>query len=182
MKTLILGGARSGKSKWAEKIAIASAKPVIYLATAQARDNEMQSRISHHKDRRPAHWLTIEEPINIAEVIRNSPPNACLLIDCLTLWVSNALHEAQQIHSEPGLAKDFWSALKNNFLLAVKNCSCDLIIVSNETGLGIIPLGELTRQFVDETGWLHQTLGTSCDNVGFCIAGFMQNLKGQTYL
>ncbi|HET8706821.1 MAG TPA: bifunctional adenosylcobinamide kinase/adenosylcobinamide-phosphate guanylyltransferase [Pseudomonadales bacterium] len=179
MKTLVLGGARSGKSKWAEKIAGASGKAVIYLATAQARDEEMQQRIAHHQTRRPAHWVTIEEPLDIAEVIRTTPAGACLLIDCLTLWLSNALHQCQELHGDTEVKAQAWQALKNNLLLAIRNCQCDLIIVSNETGLGVVPLGELTRQFVDEAGWLHQALGELTDNVGFCVAGFMQILKGK---
>jgi len=179
MKTLILGGARSGKSKWAENLASASGKPVVYLATAQARDSEMQQRIAHHQTRRPSHWVTIEEPLDIAAVIRTTPAHSCLLIDCLTLWLSNALHECQQLHSDPQLAQEAWQALKQNLILAIKLSQCELIIVSNETGLGVVPMGELSRQFVDEAGWLHQALGELSDNVGFCIAGFIHTLKGK---
>lgn len=182
MRTLILGGARSGKSKWAEKWAAATTKPVVYLATAQPRDEEMQARISQHKNRRPAEWVTIEEPLDIANIIRSTPAGSCLLIDCLTLWLSNVLYQCHEEYGDTPIAKEAWQAQKNNFLLAVKTCVCDVIIVSNETGLGVVPLGEITRQFVDEAGWLHQALGEISENVGFSIAGFLHMLKGKNPL
>ncbi|TXH69043.1 MAG: bifunctional adenosylcobinamide kinase/adenosylcobinamide-phosphate guanylyltransferase [Thiothrix sp.] len=170
MQTLILGGARSGKSRYAENLALASQKTVIYIATAQAHDAEMQTRILHHQASRPADWLTVEEPIALATTLETyAQPDRILLVDCLTLWLSNLLCIED---SEQRLETELSALYK-----LVPKLSSDLILVSNETGLGVVPLGELTRRYVDEAGRLHQRLAATVQQVIFMIAGLPQVLK-----
>lgn len=171
MKELILGGARSGKSHYAETRAIESGMDVIYIATAQALDDEMQLRIKHHQQQRPAHWRLIEEPIELLSVLKeNANASTCILVDCLTLWVSNQLcsdKHKQQIE-------------KNSESLAslLPTLSGNIIFVSNEVSMGITPMGEMSRQFVDESGRLHQRLAAVCDKVTLMVAGIPSQIKG----
>ena len=169
MLTLILGGARSGKSRLALQRAEATGKPVSFIATAQAHDAEMAARIARHQAERPAHWTTIEAPLDLAGAIR-AAPSGMVVVDCLTLWLTNWL-----CHPEP----EGWPAARAALLdaLAARHGD-DLILVGNETGLGIIPLGELTRRFVDEAGWLNQDLAQLADEVVFVAAGLPLTLKG----
>lgn len=171
MHDLILGGARSGKSKLAEKLAAESALQVTYIATSQAFDAEMATRISHHRERRPTHWRLCEEPLELARVLReNAAPERCLLVDCLTLWLSNLL-----LLDDPArLIRE-----RDALLETLTTLPGRIILVSNETGLGVVPMGQLTRQFVDEAGWLHQALAERCQRVVFCVAGLPMVLKGQ---
>ncbi|KJV33324.1 bifunctional adenosylcobinamide kinase/adenosylcobinamide-phosphate guanylyltransferase [Luteibacter yeojuensis] len=170
MKTLILGGARSGKSALAEKLAIDSGKPVVYVATAEALDDEMAVRIAHHRARRPSTWLSIEEPLALGTTLRTHVAAGNLvLVDCLTLWLSNALWMREGIH---------FDAEHADLLAAAGEPGGDIIFVSNEVGLGITPLGEITRRFVDEAGRLHQSLASVCDRVVFVAAGLPLVLKG----
>jgi adenosylcobinamide kinase/adenosylcobinamide-phosphate guanylyltransferase len=169
MLTLILGGARSGKSRLALQRAQATGQPVSFIATAQAHDTEMADRIARHQAERPAHWTTIEAPLDLAGAIRVAP-SGMVVVDCLTLWLTNWL-----CHLEP----EGWSSARAALLAAVaERRTDDLILVSNETGLGIIPLGELTRRFVDEAGWLNQDLAQQADEVIFVAAGLPLTLKG----
>lgn len=169
MKELVLGGARSGKSAYAQQQAIAAGLEVIYIATATGEDAEMAARIKRHQADRPPHWQLIEEPIALADVLQaHASDRHCLLVDCLTLWISNLL----------GLQDDAAFQLQRDKLFDVLPALPGRIIfVSNETGLGIIPLGELSRRFCDETGLLHQGLAQSCDRVTFLVAGLPQTLK-----
>jgi len=168
MIDLILGGARSGKSRLAEQRAQDSGKQVIYLATAQSRDGEMADRIAHHRQQRPTHWLTVEEPLALAGAIRrHAGPDTLILVDCLTLWVTNLL-----CHDDP---ERF--AVETAALLDVLQERRDIILVSNETGLGVVPMGELTRRFVDESGWLHQDIAALADRVTLVVAGLPHLLK-----
>lgn len=169
MKQLILGGARSGKSRYAEQLAQQSGKNVYYLATATAGDQEMSARIQRHKQQRPSHWQLIEEELFLAETLsEHDSTDCCILVDCLTLWVSNLLcHENTQLFAQQ----------KNALLEMLPNLTCDLIFVSNEVGLGVIPMGELNRRFVDESGWLHQDLAPLCEKVSFVAAGLPLSLK-----
>lgn len=170
MKTLILGGARSGKSALAERLANESGKHVVYIATAQALDGEMAERIAHHRARRAAHWHAIEEPLALAAALReHAAPDRLLLVDCLTLWLSNALGIDDGAHFAPEHAA---------LLDTVNALQHDLVMVSNEVGLGITPLGELTRRFVDEAGRLHQSLAATCERVVFVAAGLPLVMKG----
>ena len=170
MMQLILGGARSGKSRLAEQIAKDSGLAVTYIATAQAFDAEMQERIHHHQVQRPEHWTVIEEPLYLANcLIELDQPNQVILVDCLTLWMSNLL-----MHENPELQRHQCQKLLD--ILPI--LESDVILVSNETGLGVIPMGEISRKFVDESGRLHQQLGQIADKVVFCVAGFPMILKG----
>jgi adenosylcobinamide kinase/adenosylcobinamide-phosphate guanylyltransferase len=171
MIQLILGGARSGKSRLAEQIAQDSALAVTYIATAQALDAEMQQRIAHHQMQRPAHWQLIEEPYSLAERLQQiDTPNQLILVDCLTLWMSNLL-----MHEDANL-----QVMECQKLLDVlPKLQSQIILVSNETGLGVVPMGEISRKFVDESGRLHQQLGQIADKVVFCVAGFPMILKGE---
>ncbi|QPF36906.1 bifunctional adenosylcobinamide kinase/adenosylcobinamide-phosphate guanylyltransferase [Acinetobacter sp. TTH0-4] len=171
MIQLILGGARSGKSRFAEQAAKDSNLNVTYIATAQAFDREMQARIDHHQAQRPKHWTVIEEPLYLAEcLMRVNEPNQLILVDCLTLWMSNLLmHENAELQSQECL----------KLLEVLPTLQSELILVSNETGLGVIPMGEISRKFVDESGRLHQQLGQIAEKVVFCVAGFPMMLKGE---
>ncbi|KRA15020.1 bifunctional adenosylcobinamide kinase/adenosylcobinamide-phosphate guanylyltransferase [Lysobacter sp. Root604] len=170
MRTLILGGARSGKSALAERLAAREAD-VVYIATAQARDGEMAARVAHHRERRPAHWRTVEEPLALAEALREyAREGRCVLVDCLTLWLSNLLDEAQ--------TADRYERERDALLHNLPTLPGEIVLVSNEVGLGVVPLGELTRRFVDEAGRLHQHLGTRCERVLFVAAGLPLALKG----
>jgi adenosylcobinamide kinase/adenosylcobinamide-phosphate guanylyltransferase len=171
MLQLILGGARSGKSRLAEQTAINTQLAVTYVATAQALDPELQSRIEHHQNQRPAHWSLIEEPLYLANALQKiDRPNQIILVDCLTLWLTNLLllddQSVQQLECE-------------QLLKVLPTLESEIILVSNETGLGVVPLGEISRQFVDEAGRLHQALGQIADKVVFCVAGFPMILKGE---
>lgn len=172
MRTLILGGARSGKSRLAEKLAHDSGLAVTYIATAQAQDGEMAQRIAEHRTRRPAHWNSIEEPLALASTLQqHAAHDRCLLVDCLTLWLTNLL-----LHSEADTFAHERAALLN--VLPV--LPGKIILVSNETGMGVVPMGELTRRYCDEAGWLHQELAQRCDNVLLTVAGLPMILKGTT--
>ncbi|MDR2250000.1 bifunctional adenosylcobinamide kinase/adenosylcobinamide-phosphate guanylyltransferase [Acinetobacter sp.] len=171
MLQLILGGARSGKSRLAEQTAINTQLAVTYVATAQALDPEMQSRIEHHQNQRPAHWSLVEEPLFLAKALQKiDRPNQIILVDCLTLWLTNLLllddQSIQQFECE-------------QLLKVLPTLESEIILVSNETGLGVVPLGEISRRFVDEAGRLHQALGQIADKVVFCVAGFPMILKGE---
>lgn len=172
MLQLILGGARSGKSKLAEQIAKETSLNVIYVATAQAWDEEMQLRIAHHQAQRPNEWQLIEETYYLADTLKkNDQKGQLILVDCLTLWMSNLL-----IHDDQNLQIQECQKL----LQVLPKLQSQVILVSNETGLGVVPMGEITRKFVDESGRLHQQLGQLADRVVFCIAGFPMVLKGES--
>lgn len=170
MQELILGGARSGKSRLAERLAGESGLEVIYIATSQALDGEMSERIRAHRDRRPAHWALVEEPLQLARVLsEHASAQRCLLVDCLTLWLTNLLvldDDARLQHEREAL------------LASLANLPGRLILVSNETGLGVVPMGELTRRYVDEAGLLHQAIAERCQRVVFTVAGLPMVLKG----
>ncbi|HAV4467345.1 TPA: bifunctional adenosylcobinamide kinase/adenosylcobinamide-phosphate guanylyltransferase [Acinetobacter baumannii] len=171
MLQLILGGARSGKSRLAEQTAISMQLAVTYVATAQALDPEMQSRIAHHQNQRPAHWSLVEEPLFLAKTLQKiDRPNQIILVDCLTLWLTNLLlledQNIQQFECE-------------QLLKILPTLESEVILVSNETGLGVVPLGEISHRFVDEAGRLHQALGQIANKVVFCVAGFPMILKGE---
>ncbi len=170
MRSLILGGARSGKSALAERIASDSAREVVYIATAQARDAEMAERIAHHRARRPKAWLCIEESLALAGAVRmHAREDRCVLVDCLTLWLSNMLGDPdlQCLERERAALLDTLPALPG-----------EIVLVSNEVGLGVVPMGELTRRYVDEAGRLHQALALQCERVMFVAAGLPLALKG----
>jgi len=173
LKTLILGGVKSGKSRLAERLASNTGKPVIYIATAQALDEEMRQRIELHQAQRPNHWRLIEEPIFLANCLQqHAQADQCILVDCLTLWLNNLLctDDKRLVTKETSALLDCLHAIPG-----------DVIFVTNETNMGIIPMGDLSRRFCDEAGKLHQALATSCDNVILTVAGLPQVLKGQLH-
>jgi adenosylcobinamide kinase/adenosylcobinamide-phosphate guanylyltransferase len=170
MQALILGGARSGKSRYAETVAQQSAREVVYIATATARDTEMHARIAHHRASRPAHWRTIEEPLALAATLQqHAADGRLLLVDCLTLWLTNllCLADTSRLDTET-------TALLN----CLAHLPGDILLVSNEVGLGVVPLGELTRRYVDHAGQLHQQLAAQLATVVFMVAGLPHPLKG----
>ncbi len=164
--SLILGGAKSGKSTYAENQAN-SYKNKLYIATAEARDEEMQKRIKSHQNMRDDKWQTIEEPINLsAELNKPYPENTVILIDCLTIWLSNLMERELNIEEHTNL-----------LLEKLPNCSADVILVSNEVGLSIVPENALARAFRDEQGLLNQRLAKGATNVVFIAAGLPLKLK-----
>ncbi len=172
MKELILGGARSGKSHYAETCAAESGLNVVYVATAQAHDDEMQLRIQYHQQHRPAHWQLIEEPVNLVSVLKNNADSSkCMLVDCLTLWLSNQLCSDEH--------KDQLQKNVDDLIDLLPDLQGKIIFVSNEVSMGIIPMGEINRQFIDEAGRLHQRLAAVCDKVTLMVAGIPSHIKGK---
>ena len=170
MITLILGGARSGKSRYAERLAQAKQKPVLYIATATALDDEMAARIAHHQQQRPADWHLLECPLKLSEALAaEAQKNQIILVDCLTLWLNNQLFNFPQ---------QSFTELFNELIASTQNAQADIILVANEVGLGIIPLGEISRTFVDEAGRLNQRIAQIADQVFFVAAGLPLQLKG----
>ena len=165
---LILGGARSGKSRFAERLALASGKKTVYIATGWAGDEEMSTRIARHREHRPPDWLTVEEPCALGKALQtHADLNRCLIVDCLTLWLCNVLAQGdERFHQERTALLDSLHGLPGTICL-----------VSNEVGLGIVPDNPLARRFVDEAGWLHQDLARICDRVVWIAAGLPQILK-----
>ena len=163
---LVLGGARSGKSRLAEQRALGGGHQLFYIATATADDGEMATRIRHHQSRRGNQWQLIESPLRLAATLRElQGHDRCLLVDCLTLWLSNCLHH------------QCWPAERDALLKAVGQLQGRVILVSNEVGSGIVPVGELSRQYVDESGWLHQQLAQVARRVTLVVAGLPLELK-----
>lgn len=172
MKTLILGGVRSGKSRYAEALATRSRFPVTYIATATAGDPEMAERIHGHRIRRPSCWKTVEEPIELAKVLeRHAEENGCVIVDCLTLWMTNLLVS----FNEATLVRE-----RDALLALIDSLAGEIILVSNETNMGITPMSELSRRYCDEAGVLHQQVARACDSVVLIIAGLPQFLKGES--
>lgn len=170
MKELILGGMRSGKSRLAEQHAQATNLPVTYIATATAQDDEMRARIAHHQANRPGHWQLVEEPLALAAALqRHAAADRCVLVDCLTLWLTNllCLEDAARLQQEVAALPGVLPRLPGQ-----------IILVSNETGMGVVPLGELTRRYCDEAGRLHQAVASRCDQVILTVAGLPLILKG----
>lgn len=170
MITLVLGGARSGKSRHAQELAESHGLPVLYVATATASDTEMAERIAHHQQDRPTEWRLRECPLELTQALREEKQEShTILVDCLTLWLNNHLFQRPE--------QDF-SVLFTDLVSALADAHANIIFVANEVGLGIIPLGEVTRQFVDEAGRLNQLLARHADQVIFVAAGLPLVLKG----
>lgn len=170
--TLILGGARSGKSRFAEQLAASRGTCVTYLATAEAGDDEMRARIARHQAERPAHWHTVECPRDPAAALRAHATNAdCFLLDCLTLLVSNLL-----LADEESAEAAVRSATES-LLTACREAGADLIIVSNEVGLGLVPEYPLGRLYRDLLGKANQWIAADADAVYYLIAGLPLEIK-----
>lgn len=177
---LILGGARSGKSRHAEQLALAAQLPVTYIATGQAGDAEMAARIAHHRSRRPAQWSTVEAPLELAATLRhNARPDAVVIVDCLTLWLSNLLSEMHVAAPGQGpVEPSSRYVLERAALLeCLRQLPGRVICVSNEIGLGVVPMGALTRFFADEMGRLNQEVAALADRVTLTVAGLPLELK-----
>jgi adenosylcobinamide kinase/adenosylcobinamide-phosphate guanylyltransferase len=172
---LVLGGARSGKSRFAleqvKQLSEQTDLPVTFVATATSTDPEMAQRIACHKSERPDHWRLAEVPMDLNLLLAETEflPKQILLIDCLTLWLNNQLFEYPEQN---------FKILFSELLDALQACQCDIFLVCNEVGLGIIPLGEVSRKFVDQAGWLNQALAARVDKVTFIAAGLPMTLKG----
>jgi adenosylcobinamide kinase/adenosylcobinamide-phosphate guanylyltransferase len=180
-RTLILGGARSGKSAYAERLAAQSGKRVTVIATAQAGDSEMRSRIALHRERRDPQWTTVEEPLALGDAIaRSVAAERVVLVDCLTVWLSNLLFSETKDFPEIGKIEPppAFGMQRANLLQSLEQDAGDLILVSNEVGLGIVPMGAVSRWFVDEAGRLNQAVAAHCDRVVFVAAGLPLVLKG----
>jgi len=166
----ITGGARSGKSRFAQELAENFPGPKAYLATAQALDKEMAERIQRHRERRPKDWETLEEPLRVAEIVEEYGDRLRLiLIDCLTLWVSNLMArfpEGKVLEEADRLVR------------ACQQAGCSLIIVGNEVGMGIVPDNPMARAFRDLNGLINQRVARQADEVYFVISGLPQKVKG----
>jgi len=166
---LVLGGARSGKSDFACKLAASISSRVIYIATAQAKDDEMYRRISKHKIKRSKNWRTIEEPLNPASIIQRLPKARVILLDCLTLLVSNLLL-ADKSH------QDIYKQART--LIKTARFKKDiLIVVSNEVGMGIVPDNALARDFRDAAGKVNQLVAKATDEVYLMLSGIPLRIK-----
>ena len=179
--TLVLGGARSGKSAHAEALAAGTGREVVYIATARAGDGEMAQRIAYHRSSRPGHWTTVEEPIALGAAIAHwASPARVVLVDCLTLWLSNVLFSSADAFPETGVVAlpALFHDERRALLDAIAQAPGDVIFVSNEVGMGIVPMGAGSRAFVDEQGRLNQAVAAACDRAVFVAAGLPLLLKG----
>jgi adenosylcobinamide kinase/adenosylcobinamide-phosphate guanylyltransferase len=166
--TLVLGGARSGKSRFAEGLVAAHPGPRVYLATAEAGDAEMAERIRRHRARRGAGWTTVEEPLDLPRALEAAGRDAAVLVDCLTLWLSNLMATGREVERETQALVELLPRL-----------SGPVVFVSNEVGQGIVPDNALARAFRDRAGLLHQAVAAAADRVYFVTAGLPQLLKDQ---
>ena len=176
---LILGGARSGKSRYAESLARQDARPVTVVATAQALDAEMAARIARHRLDRPREWRTVETPIALADCLAaEADANRQIIVDCLSLWLSNLLDGASAL-TDPPNASAFprLDPERSALLECLPSLPGHIILVANEVGLGLVPDTPLGRFYRDEAGRLNQTLASICDRVTFVAAGLPLALK-----
>ena len=175
----VLGGARSGKSEFAEKLALASFATMptnnarlVYLATAEAFDDEMQARIDLHKARRSADWQLCDAPIDLPAMVRtHDGEDATLLVDCTSVWTTNLLINGKDI-------QDY----RDDFIDALSTASGKIIVVASETGLGIVPDNKLSRQFRDANGRTNQAIAQIAHSVFFLVAGIAQKIKSADHL
>lgn len=167
--SLILGGAASGKSAYAEGLFKAHSGPRVYLATAQSFDSEMENKIERHKKMRGDGWKTIERPLEIAPVFQNAERGEAILLDCATLWLSNLLLSEAAIENAI-----------DALISSLSTSTVPVVIVSNEVGSGIVPSHALSRAFREEQGRLNQQLAAISDYVALVVAGLPIVLKGET--
>jgi adenosylcobinamide kinase / adenosylcobinamide-phosphate guanylyltransferase len=168
--TLILGGARSGKSSFAQRLAESRGGEVLFVATAAPGDEDMAARIAQHRAERPAHWRTIEEQHHIARALEAAPPTATVVLDCVTLWVSNML-------LAEGASWEAAAAELDALLAWFQARPVELIVVSNEVGLGIVPADALSRAYRDWLGWFNQRLAAAAGAVYLMVAGLPIDVK-----
>jgi adenosylcobinamide kinase / adenosylcobinamide-phosphate guanylyltransferase len=171
MKELIVGGVRSGKSRFAEQRARESGLEVVYVATARDQgDGELHERIRGHRERRSPDWKVIEEPIRLGSTLEaQAAATRCVLVECLTLWLTNLLCTGDEALIERE---------RSELTQVLKDLPGEIILVSNEIGLGVVPIDALTRRFIDEAGTLHQWLARVCERVTITFAGIPLTLKG----
>jgi len=172
----ILGGARSGKSGFALKLAESIKGKRLYIATAEVLDKEMEERIKKHKKDRGNNWTTIEEPLKIADVIKKNKKYGVILLDCLTLWISNLMHKEARNKGQGARGKRTKQAI-TELISACKDLKASIIIVSNEVGLGIVPDNPLARQFRDIAGLANQRIAETADEVYFMVSGIPMRVK-----
>jgi adenosylcobinamide kinase/adenosylcobinamide-phosphate guanylyltransferase len=193
VRTLLIGGARSGKSALALRWSNERSSNVCTLVTGTESDPEMTARIAAHRRERPAHWRVREEPVYLGRALREEagsttqmlasvPPSLSaaaplVLVDCLTLWISNCLWRPGQATADTDYA--IWRRERADFLDALNACRSDVIIVTNEVGTGIVPDNAASRVFRDEQGWLNQAVAAVCDEAFFVTAGLPMRLKPQ---
>ncbi len=177
--TLVLGGARSGKSDHAQRLVEHGGGKVLFVATATASDEEMQARIAAHRRARPAHWETIEAPRRVGEALRAASSAEWILLDCMTLLVNNILVG----FAEPVAETDFYRAVDEELeglLDAILKSNAKWVIVSNEVGLGLVPAYPLGRFFRDALGRANQRLAQAADTVLFMVSGIPMFVKGES--
>ncbi len=165
--TLVLGGAASGKSAFAETLAMSSGRGLIYLATAEVRDNEMRAKVYKHKEMRGHGWKTIESPLDPGPALNRAPGDHLVLLDCATMWLSNHL-----------LAESDLALAEADLMTALSMSAASVIVVSNEVGLSVVPENALARSFRDAQGALNQKLAARAGLVVNVVAGLPQVLKG----
>ena len=175
---LILGGARSGKSSFAEKRVIEQAntskRKLHYIATAISFDPEMEARIKHHQQRRDEQWNEHEAPLELAKMLRDLNESDVALVDCLTLWLNNVIYElGEQATNEQ---VELWI---QELVEAVEASPANITMVSNEVGLGVVPMGQVSRLFVDNAGRMNQALAKVANQVTFIAAGLPMVLKNE---
>jgi adenosylcobinamide kinase / adenosylcobinamide-phosphate guanylyltransferase len=174
---LITGGVRSGKSRFAENLATEMAGQIVYLATAEPGDAEMAERIARHQQRRPKDWLTIETPLDVPMILRTYQGGYTILLDCLTLYLSNLYFKFQKI-SEAGELEELLHQELAGLAEIVATSEANLIIVTNEVGWGIVPENPLARAFRDLSGWANQQMARVCDEVYLVVCGIPMKFKG----
>lgn len=168
--TLIVGGTRSGKSRYAERLVLGSGLAPVYIATAEALDAEMAARIAAHRSRRGPRWRTVEEPLDLVGVLKaECAPDRAVLVDCLTLWLTNLMVGNRQVRTETARLVELMPRLPGA-----------LVLVSNEVGLGVVPTDAMARAYIDHAGWLHQEIAEQADIVVFMAAGQPLYLKSPT--
>lgn len=168
MATLVLGGARSGKSRYAQNLAESLSPKRVFIATAEALDEEMKDRIARHVAERGASWTTIEAPVKIStHMLAMASDDCVILVDCLTLWLSNLMRAALDVESKT-----------EELVESLSSTTAPVILVSNEVGMGIVPETPLGRQFRDAQGRLNQAMAAACETVEFIAAGLPLRLKG----
>ena len=183
--SLVLGGARSGKSAFAEQLAaahaVASGGAVVYIATATSGDAEMAQRIAHHRSRRPAGWRTVETPLDLPQALTvHAAPDTCVLVDCLTLWLSNLLFQHRHDYPDAGPIDPGpqFAAQCDALLRTLPALPGHVVLVSNEIGFGVTPMGAVSRFFVDEAGRLNQRVAAVAQQVRLIVAGCPVAVKG----
>lgn len=177
---LVLGGARSGKTRYALRVATDLAAhcggDVVYVATAEERDAEMEDRIQQHRRERPAHWRTLEAPRGLVRALETPPAASIVVVDCLTLWLSNALLQDFR-EDAPASELPTWSAEREHFMSYLASARRNIVLVSNEVGGGIVPMAPVARRFQSEQGWLNQAVASVCSHVTLVVAGLPMTLK-----